>query len=119
VAPPSSQHVPDAVADHCDSNLGVEPFGRGNEQIWVWFGIHNLWHALPVVGRACHAFNFDNSARFWAPAFRQSPQAANDVGRGKEQRVQRIVLAALRPKSVREPEEILLKDRAQHRGRAL
>jgi hypothetical protein len=54
VAPPSSQHVPDAVADHyCAPNLGVEPFGRGNEQIWVWFGVHNLWHALPVVGRAC------------------------------------------------------------------
>jgi hypothetical protein len=32
-----------------------------------------------------------------------------------DQRIQRVMLAALRPKSIREPEKILLVDRAQHR----
>jgi hypothetical protein len=35
-----------------------------------------------------------------------------------DERVQRIVLAALRPEPVREPEEILLENRAQHRSRS-
>src|SRR5271156_3522676 len=52
-APPSSQHVPAAVANHdCALNLDAEPLGRGNEQIWFWFGIGNLWHASPGHGLA-------------------------------------------------------------------
>jgi hypothetical protein len=39
------------------------------------------------------------------------------AGDAHHQRVQRIVLAAPRSKSIREPEELLLVDRVQHRYR--